>query len=264
MKIILFFFSFSLFAAPLRELSVDPLELQKLTSFFGIEEGEDVVESTQALWLRKRGQMRWEMESLSSDRSEFVISWADQNQFVSLLTPLYQQYDKVLILGSTTKSMYEKLRYLKDLQDQGIKFQEIIWLTGERVLDPAIDDFFEGCKTETDAARYLWNQCFAAGDFKGVIASFVSVPKDPTKLGIPNTEDTIVKWLEGEKKGGRFLFISMQPFCHYQFSVIKTHMPSNFDFEVVGPGSIYESSEKFSAVFLDALARFLYQQKKIG
>jgi hypothetical protein len=77
----------------------------------------------------------------------------------------------------------------------------------------------------------------------------------------PDTKDTLMAWLQSAPQNGKYLFVSSQPFCGYQFAVIKNALPQELAFEVVGKGTNPEANPRAAAVILDALARWIYQEE---
>ena len=56
------------------------------------------------------------------------------------------------------------------------------------------------------------------------------------------------------------LFVSDQPFCGYQFAVIKATLPQTFLFDVVGEGVDPTIHPLAAAITLDSIARWIYQE----
>jgi hypothetical protein len=76
----------------------------------------------------------------------------------------------------------------------------------------------------------------------------------------PNTEDTIVAWVKMEPEPCKALFVSDQPFCGYQFAVIKSSLPTAFLFDLVGEGVDPTGHPLAAAITLDSIARWIYQE----
>ena len=73
-----------------------------------------------------------------------------------------------------------------------------------------------------------------------------------------STADTFIDWLKQNPESGSCLVISNNPYIGYQDLVARTFLPSDFKIETVGSQG---SGEKVS-VYLDNLARWLYQEKQ--
>ncbi len=248
-------------AIPFEDHTIPSNALAELLAFFNIPEDQKVAQ-TQQQWLRKGGKERWEMEELTEDRRRFVLDWAKKQGLYTAWKASQPSYDKALILGANTYHMETRLAYLKKLYQDGIRFKEIVWLVGERPLDARVDGLMDVCKTESQAARHIWAHADLPPDMKLVPVQFVDSPMK-TENGIlkrPTTDDTIIDWLKTTPAPCTSLFISDQPFCGYQFAVIKTLLPYTFQFDVAGDGADPSSHSSAAAITLDAIARWIYQE----
>ena len=253
------------FASPIQDRQIDPTALAQLASALNIGEDADLIVEIQKQWLRKPDQERWEILELSSDQRLFVLNWATQQGMYVPWKPFYRTYDKALILGATTYRMQLRLDYLKQLWKEGIRFSEVVWLTGDRPLDKRADGLTDRCSNESEAAHILWKESNLPEEMRTLPVVFIAVPmkmEGPT-LKRPNTKDTITAWLESAPEPCTALFISDQPFCGYQFAVIKASLPSTFLFDLVGPGADPISHPASAAITLDSIARWTYQESLI-
>ncbi len=250
------------FALPIQDHTVDPEALSKLCSALGIPEGADLIAETQRRWLRGAGQERWELAELTFEKKVFVLDWAERQGLFAPWEPTCERYQTALILGATTSYMQKRLDTLKDLWIQGIRFEQIVWLTGERPLDPRIDGLTDRCANESEAARILWQETPLPNEMRDLPVTFIDVPMkgEAPFLKRPNTEDTIIAWLKTNPEPGTALFVSDQPFCGYQFAIIKTCLPVSFAFDVVGKGVDSISHPAAAAITLDTIARWIYQE----
>ncbi len=255
------FFWSALFASPIQEHKIDPTALFELTHALGISEKSDIVYETQKKWLRKN-QERWEMKELTPCQRHLVLTWAEKQGLFTSWKPFYKIYDKALILGATTSRMQLRLNYLKELWKEGVRFSQIVWLTGDRPLDPSADDFLDQAKNESEAAYILWEKTDLPEDMKNLPVIFIASPmkKEGSSWKRPNTQDTILKWLETAPKSCSALFVSDQPFCGYQFAVLKLCMPDSVQFDLVGKGVDPNSHPAAAAITLDSIARWIYAE----
>ncbi len=251
-----------IFALPIQDHKIDPTALSQLTDLFNIPHDADIISETQKLWLRKAGQERWEMTEISPEKKRFVLDWAKQQGLFSPWEPTCKTYDKALILGATTSRMQMRLDYLKKLWIQGTRFDEIIWLTGDRPLDKTVDSLTERCLNESEAAHVLWEETTLPEEMRNLPVLFIAVPmkKEESSVKRPNTEDTIIAWLKTTQPC-KALFVSDQPFCGYQFAIIQKCLPESFQFDVVGQGVDPNSHPAAAAIVLDSIARWIYQDK---
>jgi hypothetical protein len=236
---------------------LDMKALSELASYLGISQDADLIAETQKQWLRKPNQERWEMSELSSDQRAFVLNWAKEQGFYAPCKPQDNtSYDKAFVLGATTSAMKVRLSFLADLWKEGIRFHEIIWLTSDRPLDSRVDQYLDRCATESQAARCLWEEAALPEEMKTLSVTFIAAPMKPE--GRPNRADTLAAWLKSDPQPSKLLFISNQPFCGYEFSTIKKHLPDTFDFELAGPGADPARHPAAAALILDTIARELY------
>ena len=255
-----------LVALPIQDHRIDAQALSELATALNISKEADLIAETQKHWLRKPGQERWEMAELSADQRQFVLDWATRQGLFSAWTPLLKAYDKALILGATTSRMQMRLDYLKQLWEEGMRFHQIVWLTGDRPLDPRVDGLIDRCNTESQAAHILWEETKLPQDMRALPVAFVAVPmkQEGNLLRRPNTEDTIIAWLQTAPEPCKALFVSDQPFCGYQFAIIKGSLPKTFLFDLVGPGVDPTSHPAAAAITLDVIARWIYQEQHIS
>ena len=249
-------------ALPIKDHTIDSTALSELASGLGIPADADLIKETQKRWLRKAGQERWEIAELSSEQKNFVLNWATNQNLYAAWKPAVKAYDKALILGATTSRMQLRLNYLKQLWNEGTRFDQIVWLTGDRPLDPRADGLTDRCNNESEAAHILWEESDLPKEMKALPVVFIAVPmkKEGSNVKRPNTEDTIVAWLESAPKACKALFVSDQPFCGYQFLVIQGALPKEFLFDVVGQSADPKSHPSSAAITLDTIARCIYQE----
>jgi hypothetical protein len=260
------FCSCLLFGLPIQDRKINPFALAELTTRLNIPPGTDLILETQKQWLRKPGQERWEIEELSPSQKLYVLDWATNQGLFEAWKPLYQSYDKALILGTTTSRMQMRLDFLKALWNEGIRFQEIVWLTGDRPLDNRVDNLTDRCKNESEAAHILWEETELPAEMRICPVTFIAVPmkQEGSSLKRPNTEDTILAWLQNSPNPCRALFVSNQPFCGYQFAVIKATLPEQYEFDLVGQSFDSTSHPSAAAITLDSMARWIYQEHQIA
>lgn len=250
------------FTAPIQDRKIDPKALAELTVALDIPQGSDVIAETQMRWLRREGTERWEIKEISPDQRKFVLNWATEQGLYADWKPAMQTYDKALILGATTSRMQMRLDYLKKLWNEGVRFKEIVWLTGDRPLDARADSLTERCATESEAARIIWEESDLPAEMRKLPVVYVAVPMkgEPGALKRPNTQDTLVAWLKVSPEPCKALFVSDQPFCGYQFAIVKGSLPDTIQFDLVGQGVDPNPHPAAAGITLDCIARWLYQE----
>jgi len=102
-----------------------------------------------------------------------------------------------------------------------------------------VDSLTDRCKTESEAARIIWDEANMPEQMRNLPTIFrpVAMKIEGTLTKRPNTKDTINAWLKTSPGSCKALFVSNQPFCGYQFSVIKSVLPQEIQFDIVGPKS---------------------------
>ena len=170
----LFLLTSFLFAAPIQDHKIDLDAAFELCLALNIPLNQ---------WLRKSGQERWEIAELSSNQRLLVFNWAKEQGLFDPWKPLCASYDKALIFGATTPRMKMRLDNLKQLWEEGIRFKEIVWLTGDRPLDPQVDHLLERCKNESEAAQILWEETDLPEEMGRLPVLFVAMvydhPREP-------------------------------------------------------------------------------------
>lgn len=252
------------FSIPIQDRKLDPIALVSLFSALGLPADEDLATALQRHWLRKPGQERWDLKELPYDQKFFVLNWARQQGMFDEWTPSIRIYDKALILGATTSSMQKRLNYLVHLWEEGVRFSEVVWLTGDRPLNKNVDSLFERCHTESEAAHILWEETKLPNDMHHLPVVFIASPmkKEGLLLERPHTADTLISWLNTHPDPCKTLFISHQPFCGAQFAAIKTTLPDAIVFDLAGPGTDLSKNPRASSITLDSIACWIYQEYK--
>ena len=168
------------------------------------------------------------------------------------------------------------------LWKQGVRFDRLVILGGERDLDPQLEnekvlfapessplkvraDWVRPVKvptTEFEMMKMVIDQAVLPVDLKLVPITYINAPKVKTDMGVlrrPNTSDTIKEWLATNPTAGSVLLFSNQPYVGYQHACMKTYIPSTFEVETVGESA---STQEKIAILFDTLARWLYQEQE--
>ena len=258
-----------------------PQPFQKLAALLSMEPTEDWDEfrhSFIARWGRKPDQERWQMTEviLPEIKQTQVMEALDELGLISPWKPKKEHYDYAVLPGSTVPSMKARLDWLVQQWREGIRFNQLVVLTGQRPLTPGIDRFadvmagllpnnsslptsFNGANApmhETEAARLLLYYYPYPEGMEQVPVKFVDCPRiwQGGHWGRCHTGTTVKDWLEYSPKPGTTLVISSQPSAHYQDAVFRRHLPQTFTIETSTAGM----AQGFSmAVLLDAVATWL-------
>jgi len=222
---------------------------------------ETIVKDSQRLWLRNHGLERWHLKKTTNEKlfEKFKLFGMTEACY-----PSDKFYHYLLIFGAAIPTMQKRIDFLKKLYYNGVRFKEIIFLTGQRILDPKVDKikqnkFTKKLTTEADAVRYIIkNDNFFLHLSKDIQIKIIDTQNriiNKSKRR-PTTSDTIREWLNTNPPPNTILAISNQPYIGWQSSILNSYLPSSFQSEVVGGSS---SNKLPTDVYLDNLARWLYQ-----
>lgn len=287
---VLALFSIALFAAENASLSVFPNSffisvhkpsdtfkelLRHHSIIYQTETLDDIVKATQQCWLRTDNSERWHLARTEADPKS--VESFKKLQLINAIEPQNSTFDYAVIFGSTARTMRKTVAYLLELYTKkNIRFNEIIFLVGERKRDPEIEseDILKNKENrylinkqenssyttlpsnETEIAQMIWNQA-ELGDLFKLPVTFVNTPTTikNNEIKRPTTVDTVLEWKNKHtiKPGSRILAIAAQPHLGRQDIIIKTALPDCL-IETVGPR---KKKIKFP-LFVDAIARQLY------
>ena len=129
-------FAFTLFTLPLWATST-PVTVLTASQTDGVSSICSMLGTTVAdapsQWVQT-GLERWEYVDSYADQMDALMPYFEQAGFVDEVTPLQTQYDYVIILGGVLSRLQQRFDYVCDLWEQGITFNNIVFLTGDRAL----------------------------------------------------------------------------------------------------------------------------------
>lgn len=226
---------------------------QKLLALFDVSEDE-----VEQQWLQARKE-RWEMHCSLENKLEIALPTLKEIGCVDAVHAPLEHYDYALVLGAIGPVMQLRLDYLYEEWKRGVRFDQIVLLSGRRDLDPKMEMIPEGAQFETDLFLHLFDR----HPLKNLASHLViDSPKQQLEDGTwrrPTTQSTIEEWLKTSPTPGKCLAASSQPFVGYQEAVIKSILPSTFDVDGVGSEITYPYS---LAIYLDNIAKWLYYEDK--
>jgi hypothetical protein len=269
-KISILALAFSLFAPLHSDFSITP-ELKELLDITGVRcerSLPEIVKATQKAWLRPHGKERWQVEETYDEPTrERIVQICQKMGLLDAIRPKQTHYRYCCILGAALPTVVKRIEFAAQLHDEGIAFDEIVFLTGDRDLDEAIDKVSildELPKNETQGMIALYAVMDLPERFKRLPLHVVDVPKIATEKGLvrPNTQSTMVYWTKKVIDRGSVLFISNQPYICYQNAVACMVMPETLSFETVG-FAINKSYYLRASLLLDTVARWLYQENQL-
>jgi len=223
---------------------------------------ETIVSITQREWVEP-GKERWELKEKYPDKKAHAWPILKTIGCIDAIHAEEKQYDYALVLGALRSRIEKRLNFLYEEWKKGVRFREIVFLTGRRDLNPSLEKVPQGVTSETQLMRFVYDNLPFSKDFRAIPLKVVDAPKQKLEDGSlrrPNTADTVIQWLLGGPKPGKCLSISDQPFAGYQDAVLKLLLPQDFQVETIGD----EAREDLPfAVYLDNLAKWLLQEQLI-
>lgn len=222
---------------------------------------KSIVEATQKKWIRPAGKELWEIkDTLSASQRDAVMDFCAKKGFFKEIKPAHLNYEYAIVLGATVATIKKRLAYFAKLADSGVKFKQVVLLSGERPLDPSIETIPEGCKTESDVMEFLWKTQALSKQVPWKHFACPMVALTEGKFKRPSYIDTLNLWLQSSPAPGRCFSISSQPYCFYQQTVAENVLPKTFIYETVGPPA--DASIQKAPIMLDTIARCLFELNK--
>ncbi len=255
---------------PQGEPSQKLLELLSLTDLEHDGSLASIVKVTQAEWIRKPGIERWDIVDTNVEQKDRFLNVFAKLNLIDQINPSKKQYNYALWMGATYFRMKTRLEHLITLWQQGVHFNQIVFLAGARPLIESEKNAMVNAynlqddvllNTEADAMKMVYDQSVMPEAMRAVQLVVIDVPMLENKDGSlrrPTTGDTVDYWLAMQPTYGDCLVISNQPYVGYQDSVTKTLLPDDFIVETVGEKSV----DTNIGIYLDTIARYLYQEKK--
>lgn len=248
--------------------------LLKLLDYYKVKHdgtAKEIIQITQKEWLRKPTQERWDLKAEKTPEIDETLQKIYKKiGTIDEISPKYKKYDYVFLMGALEQRMKLRIEHLIKLFNDGIRFDNIVFLAGERPREPLKEEMKEWNikgelpKTEFEIIKYIFEHINLPKDLtKDVKLIYINAPMKKTvdgKLARPNTGDTINQLLKSNpevaKGKVKILVISNNPYAGYQHWATKIYFPENVEIDTVGT----ESTEKNQAVLKDNIARWLYQE----
>lgn len=205
-----------------------------------------------------QGKERWLLEPVCEDKLDEALPILKRLGCIDSIYAQKKHYQYALVLGSLKRHMQMRLDFLYEEWKKGVRFDEIVLLTGQRDLNPERELYPKDLKTETDLFVYLLENhpLKEIAPFK-VIDSPKIRQIDGT-LRRPDTATTVRDWKASDPKPGSILVVSTQPFVGYQHAVLRSLLPCAFDLETIGP----ETGIYPMALYLDNFAKWMLYESR--
>ncbi len=230
---------------------------------------KSIVDATQKEWLRAPGTERWQMDEIAIAKRDELIQLLNTLGCIEEVTPSRMEYDYALVLGAATPRVQLRFNYLITLWNSGVRFKTIVFLGGQRPLDPTVDAIAwdqtaPTPTTEYDMMRYVFEHTKLPEGFDQLPIIFVNTPMQSTpdgKIRRPNTFDIVQQWISSNPIPGTCLAVSNQPYVGFQDTAVRTALPFSFPLETVGQTV---RAHELMSIHLDNLARWLYQEYQLS
>lgn len=250
-----------------------------------------VVEVTQSGWLRPAGQERWDVAPRFEDKRAQIMAHLTTLQATQTINPSKKYYDYCVVNGAAVSRIRARLADLKTVWLSGVRFDKLVFQTSNRPLSVAAGETAENLlnthdpllparpdwrapadlpTTEAQAFAFLFDQADMPQELREVVRIEVNAPMKANEKGEltvrPGRADTIKLFLElldglARNEGGDCLIISSNPHIWYEDAVARHYMPEQFTIETVG--FAVDTDKALVAVYLDMLARWLYEENQI-
>ena len=228
-----------------------------------------IVDTQKYFTNRKPKQERWEVSPLKwmQKNPGLCFECLKNLGFTEDILPKNQNYNAICILGSTSPSMHDRMDFIEKLVANNKIFLEsckFFLLSGERYVSyvDGKDEYLVaigekmGVKKEMLTEALLLQNIFNNSPLSKRVESVLI--NTPMKNGFrPTTKTTVqefCQWMEDHNFHGHVLFVSNQPNVWYQGALIADIMPSNVDFEVIGP----KTNSKNIQTLVGALGSYLW------
>ncbi len=200
---------------------------------------------------RKPGQERWQLQTLklSDTQKETIHKDLTELGFINAITPSCKKYKAAVITGGAVPRMILRIEYLTSLWQQGIRFEKVVLIAGQRPLEDydniskAITSLQSQNKIaplrltpentpchEAEAQRLLYTLFKKPPDMEKLPVAAEDKPRrwDTTgqKWIRPGTGDTFNQLIEKNKDDDNFLIVTSQPYVFYMDAVYKNQLVS--------------------------------------
>lgn len=282
------------------QLSPSPLLIELLIAD-GLYDPNDsfreIVQKTQRKWIAVRqGENHKERSDLvdSPERQAIfgkVIDIAFKMGLFSEHPPVLQEYKYGVCLGAFLNGVRGRLARLIDAWEKGIRFESLVFLTGERYLRSGKgeqDDFALLCDptqsvlpfkpdwqppdrnqinyaTEYDMVKLIWEQTAIPESMERVLKDkvfFVNASKGNASRA--STKDTYITWLEEFKPVPGTILAASDPLLSvYQQLTGMAIMGQKYPLNTFAPGASSALMKKYErglvSLVLDTVAKCLYE-----
>lgn len=251
----------SVFGSDVSFITPDLLHLLKVMEIPHDGTPNSIAIATQKKWTRPTGKERWQIEDiLTVAQRQTVFEFCQKQHFFDEIGASRKQYDYGIIVGGAVGRMEKRISHFVKLFESGVRFKRVVLLPGARPLDNCFESVPEGCKTEGEALRFLWEAQAVSQEVKWELLETPMIPTVEGQFRRPGTSDVYLHWLKTAPAPGSCLFFSNQPFCLYQNAVAQLVMPEDFSVETAGAKA--DPTAQNGMVLLEAIADWIFYETK--
>lgn len=288
----------TLFVTDDRQPTPYVIDLLKLDGLYDPNDSlDDIVHKTQKNWIAviqgKEGKERADLVD-SPQRQQIykqVFALTEQIGLFAERKPIRQNYRYGICLGAFLSGVRSRLADLVDAWQQGVRFESLVFLTGERYLRKGPgqqDDFAALCdpslsplpfkkdwqspnldsiayETEYDMVRLVWDQVQLPEDMASALEGkviFVNAPKG--KAARPSTKDTYTTWLNEYHPEPGSIFVTSYPLIwSYQHlaavNILGKNYPLDTAAKALSDDDIKQYYKAMVSLVFDTVAKCLYE-----
>ena len=218
------------------------------------------VDETQKKLLRPAHSERWDIQARTDDSKEWLQPCVCLGMIDTRLA-LKNTYDYALVLGATLTNVRKRVELLKSEWQRGVRFKEIIFLSGERLLrDVERNELtlagYPNIQSEPAMMRFVYDSAKLPSDVKNIHVRFFEAPAKPGAARA-TTADSLEAWFATNPLPGSVLAFSSQPVLFYQDAVLKRLVPPAFSIETIGHKAPEDTA---LGVYTDTIARWLFEE----
>ncbi|MCB1110695.1 MAG: hypothetical protein KDK64_06895 [Chlamydiia bacterium] len=175
---------------------------------------------------------RWTFKERFEEEREDIIPLLESMGIFSEKWAQHAHYDYALVLGALHTAVESRMGHLIEEWKRGTRFDQIVFLTGQRPLHQEKEAQFLHLRTETAMMVHVWETLEMPPELRDIPLVVIDAPPLPLR-GRPTTESTVYAWLEVNPSPGSVLMVSSQPFIGYQKAILEVLLPA-FSIEGVG------------------------------
>ena len=170
---------------------------------------------------------RWTFKERFEDKREDILPILESMGMFSAKWAQHAHYDYALVLGALHASVENRIEHLIKEWKRGTRFDQIVFLTGQRPLHQEKEAQFLSLRTETAMMLHIWETLEMPQELRDVPLVVIDAPPLPLR-GRPTTESTVYAWLQVDPSPGTVLMVSSQPFIGYQTAILEVLLPAFF------------------------------------